>query len=459
VPWRRSPADETELARLLREARAAGQPVHLVSTGRNWGYGSFLPSRDGTALIDLGAWQQIGPLDPETLSVRIQPGVTQGQLHAWLQQHAPALAFNVTGAGRSTSVIGCALERGIGYAGPMERSIFGLEVMLADGTVIRPDPAWFHPARDQAAGPSYDALFAQSNYAVVLAARVRLRQRQEVEQAVVLQGELAPLLESLRAAYAAGVLTLPTHIGEPGRTDRLAANRLRELRGREVTEEEIARVFPESGRHVALTALHGRNRVVNAAWKELRRCLSGGVSGWRMSATGADRLERLARVVGLRNQADRLAAFRPLLGLTWGVPTDIGLQALPLAAGEKDADLSAEGAIYGNAVSALTPAAAAAVAAIIRSGWKDAACTCILLNAHCLVSVYTLHFADADADAAHAAEKSIAARLQSAGYPPYRLGINLEGPAAGGLHSLIKSALDPAAMLSPGRYEKRCAAE
>lgn len=455
VAWRRRPRDEAELRAWVVDAGRAGQPLHVVSTGRNWGYGSSLPARDGGAIVDLSGWTKIGPLDRGSLSVRIEPGVTQGALHDWLRREAPDLAFNITGAGTATSVLGCALERGQGYMGPLERDVFGLEVMLADGSVVRPPEGWFHPARDSAAGPAFDALFFQSNYGIVLAARLRLRVRQECEQAVLLTGTLPDLLATLGDAYREGVITLPTHIAEPGRTGRLAAHRLRELRGRDVTPDEVRAVFPERDEHVALTALHGRKRVVDACWAELKRAGRGRVAARRLDAAGADRLERLGRLVGLRNLADRLAAFRPLLGLTWGDPTDVGLQALPLPPGPPDPDRAAEGAIYGNAVSALEPAAAAAVAELVRAAWPTAACTFILTGPACLVTVYTLHFDAARTAEAKAAEAALAVRLRAAGFPPYRLGINLPGPAAGGLHARLKAALDPAGILAPGRYEAR----
>ena len=456
VAWIKRPQNEAELHALLAEAACARQPLHVISTGRNWGYGSALPPRDDTAIVDLGHWRTIGPLDRATLSVRIQPGVTQGDLHRWLGQHAPDLTFNTTGAGTRTSILGCALERGIGYTGGVDASVFGLEAMLADGTVVQPDPEWFHPARDHACGPALDRLFFQSNYGIVTAARVRLRVRQQLEQAVVITGSLADLLTGLRTGYAQGLLTLPTHIGEPGRTGRLSASRLAAVRGRAVTAEEIAAVFPDTQDHVALSAMHGRRRVVHAAWRELKALLPSGCVARRFDAASAARLEKFARLVGLRNQADRLASYLPLFGLTWGVPSDTGLEALALPpGGERDPDRAEEGAIYGNGIGALDPVHAERMARIIRAAWSEAACTYIVVNAWCLIAVYTLHIAPGQEAAAKRAEQTIATQLRAAGYPPYRLGIELPGPAAGPLHQRVKAALDPAGLLAPGRYESR----
>lgn len=455
VPWVKQPRDLNELRDILREAARGGQPVNAVSTGRNWGYGSHLPPRDGTALIDLRTWREIGPLDRATLSVRIQPGVTQGDLYLWLQEHAPDLAFNTTGAGTQTSILGCALERGIGYTGPIDENVFGLEVMLADGTQLQPDPEWFHPARDHAVGAAHERLFFQSNYGVVTAARVRLRRKQELEQAIVVTGSLPGLLTLLRECYATGVLTLPTHIGEPGRTGRLAMSRLAEVRGRDVTAEEVRAVFPDSADHVALTAMHGRRRVLQACWRELKSLLPAGAVARRFDPRGAARLEKFARLIGLRNPADRLASFLPLFGLTWGVPSDAGLQALALPPREFNPDKAAEGAIYGNGVGALDPADAERMAAIIRGEWADAACTYIVVNAYCLIAVYTLHIAPGQESAAKQAEQQIARRLRAAGHPPYRLGIDLPGPPANAIHRALKNALDPHGIMAPGRYENR----
>ncbi|WP_415908590.1 FAD-binding protein [Oleiharenicola sp. Vm1] len=439
---------------MLAEAAKAGQSIQAISTGRNWGFGSFLPFRDGTAIVDFRNWREIGPLDRDTLSVRIQPGVTQGDLHEWLQEHAPDLAFNVTGAGTQTSIIGCALERGLGYAGEVDRSIFGLEVMLSDGTSLQPDPEWFHPARDHASGPLFDGLFFQSNYGIVTAARVRLRVRQEREYAVIVNGALAHVLGVLRECYRRQILTLPTHVSEPGRSTRVAMGRLRELRGQNVSPEEVTRLFPEKSDHVAITAQHGQSRIVNACWRELKSLLPSRTTAWRMDATRGRQLLRLARLLGVRGQADRLETFLPLLGLTWGVPSDIGLHSLELS--QKDllkADRATEGAIYGNGVSALDAGHAQRVINIVRGHWPDAACTYIVMNAHCLVTIFTLHFRDHEVPLVKKAERAILDNLRANGYPPYRLGINLAGPASGEIHARLKAALDPAKIIAPGRYE------
>jgi 4-cresol dehydrogenase (hydroxylating) flavoprotein subunit len=232
VLWRLRPPSRADLAAVLTEARTQRTALWPVSRGCNWGYGSHLPARDGAVIVDLSELKAISDFDPKTQSVRIEPGVTQGMLHDYLRSQAPGYAFNVTGAGVETSVLGNALERGIGYGGEKDRDVYALEVMLADGSVAGPVAGHTHPARNHPAGLSTDALFFQTNFGIVLSARFRLRLKQEAEDAVVLQGPLDDVIVALKRAYDARLLSEPTHVAEPGRSARLGAGLLRSLWGR-----------------------------------------------------------------------------------------------------------------------------------------------------------------------------------------------------------------------------------
>ena len=135
TPWRLRPPTAGDVREVLREAVRHRTPLWPVSRGCNWGYGSHLPARSGSVILDLGGLDAIGDLDRGSLSVRLEPGVTQAALFDFLRLHAPDLAFNVTGAGCGTSVIGNALERGIGYSGEKDRDVYALEVLLPDGSL------------------------------------------------------------------------------------------------------------------------------------------------------------------------------------------------------------------------------------------------------------------------------------------------------------------------------------
>jgi 4-cresol dehydrogenase (hydroxylating) len=453
VPWVLQPPTLADVREVLREAARSRTPLWPVSRGRNWGYGSRLPARDGTVVVDLGRLDAIGDLDRASLSVRIEPGVTQAALFDYLRANAPDLAMNVTGSGRLTSVLGNALERGIGYGGERDQEVYALEVLLADGTLVAPARGRNHKSRTHPAGTSADGLFFQSNYGIVVGARVRLRRRQEAEEAVVLQGTLEGVMAALQAAYDQRLVTAPTHVAEPGRAQRLGAGLLRNLWQREPTAAEVARCFPERGAYNALVPLFGRKRVVAAAWRELKHLAPRGVRLQRADEAKLASAALWLGRAGARRQATRLRALRPLLALAWGEPSDVGLASLDGFQGG-DPDGAARGAIYGNAVSAVGAAQARRTAEIVRRHWPDCAFTWILLDSRCMLTIYTLHFDGAAAEAAHAAHALLAAELGAGGFPPYRLGINQPAPAdPAGLAARLKQALDPLGIIAPGRYE------
>ena len=453
IPWRLRPPSLGDVREVLRQAALHGTPLWPVSRGRNWGYGSHLPAREDSIILDLSALKGIGDLDRESLSVRIEPGVTQGALYEFLCRNAPDLAFNVTGAGLETSVLGNALERGIGYNGEKDRDLYALEVLLPDGSSIGPAPGLNHKARSCPAGLSTDGLFFQSSLGVVVGARIRLRIRQEAEDAIVIQGPFDAVISTLKAAYEQKVIENPTHVAEPGRAHRLGFGLLRILWNRTPTAEEVSRCFPEQNSYNGIVAIYGRRRVVNASWAEMKRMALPGVTLRRGNAGKLASAAKWLGLIGLRSQATRLRALRPILGLTLGEPSDAGLASLDGYEGGNP-DHASSGAIYGNAVSTVGPEIARRALAIVRAHWADSAFTWILVDARCMITVYTLHFTDADAQAAHAANQAIIRDFRAAGFPQYRLDVNTkQAPGSEEITGRIKAAFDPLGVLAPGRYE------
>ena len=453
VPWRLRPPTVQDVGSVIKEAYANRTSLWPVSRGCNWGYGSHLPVRNGSVILDLSKLDAIGDLDRASLSVRIEPGVTQASLYQYLSKNAPDLAFNVTGAGLETSVLGNALERGIGYNGEKDRDLYALEVLLPDGTSFAPVAGLNHKARPSPAGLATDFLFFQSNFGVVVGARIRLRIRQQAEDAIVIQGPLDSVILTLKRAYEQQLITNPTHVAEPGRAHRLGYGLLRTLWQRSPTPEEVSLCFPEQNSYSGIVAIYGRRKVVNAAWREMKRLSEKGVSlsrgNTRMLALAASWLGR----IGASNKATRMRALRPILGLTLGEPSDAGLASLDGFEGGNP-DHADCGAIYGNAVSSLGPENAKRACAIVRNQWKDSAFTWIFVDNRCMITVYTLHFSDAESGAAHEANRSIVRDLRAAGFPQYRLGVDtVQAAGAEGLVRRIKNAFDPLGLIAPGHYE------
>lgn len=158
--------------------------IYPISTGKNWGYGSGLPStqKGNIVLLDLGPLNQIQFFDQASGICSIQPGVTQQQLYDFLEEKSAPYMVPVTGAGPSTGVMSNALERGYGITPTADHftAVTNIQGYLADGSFyesslkVMSDAAncensecyvdktfkWKH-------GPYLDGIFTQSGNMIV----------------------------------------------------------------------------------------------------------------------------------------------------------------------------------------------------------------------------------------------------------------------------------------------------
>ena len=158
--------------------------VYPISTGKNWGYGSGLPSTQtgNIVLLDLKSLSQISYFDIDSGVCALQPGVTQQQLYDFLQQHNAPFMVPVTGAGPSVGIVSNALERGYGITPTADHftAVTSVKGYLADGSFyesslkVMSDDAlnsdsecyvdktfkWKH-------GPYLDGIFTQSGNMIV----------------------------------------------------------------------------------------------------------------------------------------------------------------------------------------------------------------------------------------------------------------------------------------------------
>ena len=92
------PGSRQEVQECLRIASRSGTPIYPISSGKNWGYGSRMPSADLCVLLDLGRMNRIVDFDEDLAYVTVEPGVSQAQLYAFLQERGSRLWMDVTGA-------------------------------------------------------------------------------------------------------------------------------------------------------------------------------------------------------------------------------------------------------------------------------------------------------------------------------------------------------------------------
>lgn len=176
-----APANAEEAQAIVRLANEHRVPLWPVSRGKNLGYGHGAPLIPGTVVLDLGRMNRILEIDEKLAYCVIEPGVGFFQLYDHLKDNGIKLWMSVPGNAWG-SVIGNALERGLGYTayGDHSEQLCGMEVVMPDGDMLRTGfgamdggKAWHHYKYGY--GPSWDQMFVQSNFGVVTKAGLWLQ--------------------------------------------------------------------------------------------------------------------------------------------------------------------------------------------------------------------------------------------------------------------------------------------
>ena len=207
IPATLYPLCTEDVVGVVRVANEYRVPIFPIGRGLNWGLGSRLPVRDDCVLVDLSRMDRIHEVSVTGQYAVVEPGVSQRQMADHLVAHDLPLVLNVNGSGAGTSVIGNALERGIGYFSSRADALSGLEIVLGTGEVLRTgfghyaDCSITHVYR-HGHGPFLDGLFSQGNFGIVTRAGVDLLPRQEVYRAAVVRIVKDGDLEALVAALA-----------------------------------------------------------------------------------------------------------------------------------------------------------------------------------------------------------------------------------------------------------------
>lgn len=133
------PSDIDQLTQILRIANEYRIPLWPCGKGKNWGYGSASPAREGAVVLVLERMNKIIDVNETLAYAVIEPGVTYRQLHAHLKERNIHLWLDCTDGPADGSVMGNALERGIGETpyGDHFENICGMEVLLPDGRRMR----------------------------------------------------------------------------------------------------------------------------------------------------------------------------------------------------------------------------------------------------------------------------------------------------------------------------------
>ena len=191
------PKKRDEVVEILRFANGSGVPVVPYGEGSSL-EGNTLPLRGGISL-DFSLMNEILEVRPEDFVARVEPGVTHGKLNERLKEHG--LFFPVD-PGWDASLGGMAATNASGTNavryGVMRDQVLGLEVVLADGTVMRTGGM----AMKSSAGYDLTSLFVGSEGTLGVVTELVLRLYPIPESAVAARAVFRDVETAGRAAVA-----------------------------------------------------------------------------------------------------------------------------------------------------------------------------------------------------------------------------------------------------------------
>jgi len=483
------PGTREQVQDCVRAANRCRVTLYPVSTGKNWGYGSRVPTADAAVLLDLGRMNRILAWSEPHAYVTVEPGVTQRQLVGFLAERGSRLMLDCTGASPDASVVANSVERGFGHTpyGDHFTNVCNLEVVLPTGECIETGHGRFGsvasaPTYRWGVGPVLDGLFSQSNLGIVTRCTLWLMPKPEYFEAFFFrcdkEGSIEQVIDALRPLRLDGTLKSACHIGN----DYKVISGIRQYPwdrtgGQTPLQPAILAQLGKEygfGRWSGSGALYGTRAQVSEARRLLKRALRGKVAKLVFLN---DRLLKLAgKFAGLCKFATgwdlsgTLDLLRPVYGLMQGLPTDFALRSAywrkrTPAPAEMDPDRDRCGLIWCAPVAPIGGEHAARLShlaseILLRHGFEPALSITLLTERTlaCIISIGYDRDIPGEDERAMACHDETVAALRQAGYHFYRLGIQSMHEARtdgayGELLRTLKHAIDPAGTLAPGRYQ------
>ncbi len=467
------PANVAEVQSCVRVAGEESVALWPISTGKNWGYGSRVPGVDAAVILDMSRMNGIVGYDAVLGYVTVEPGVTQAQLFAFLQDQGGAHWIDATGSTPDASIIGNIMERGFGitpYGDHVGRAC-GYRVVLADGRLLSTGFGAWPGARSASVdrwgpGPSLDGLFSQTGLGIVTELSIALMPAPETALAcfVSLQNEvqLAAAVDTMRRLQLDGTVRSAPWFGNVYRLLGVVMRFPWSQASPPLLPEQAIRIARGAGIAPwnASVALYGSRSQVSASRQRVREALTD--IGVRARFVDSAALAT-APVTGRR--AVELAMFRGYTGglinavrrAYWRKRTPPGL--------DNDLDRDGVGFIFVNASvpfrgDDVVRAARIAEQVVLTHGFEPSL-SCHSVRERVLTMLMTVAY-DRDVagedEAAQAMHDDLSSRWMAEGWYQFRLGLHsmhlfeMADPVYRDTVTAITAALDPRGVLGRGRY-------
>ncbi len=486
------PASAEEVIRIVEIAGRFRLPLHPISTGHNWGYGTALAVADEVVVVDLSRMCGIRDFDEDLGVITVEPGVTQGALAEFLHRRDAPFLVPVTGAGPSCSILGNALERGYGITPISDHasSIMGIEAVLPDGKMFRPvltDLGAPEAARAfrWGIGPYVTGLFLQGGFGIVTSMTLALARRPETMKAFVMSASEHVTLEQLVSAIREILRLFPSTVGGINlmNSHRVLAMSVPYPRAQlgaddlipEAVIEELRR-GREIGRWTVYGTLYGTRGVVAAAQSEIKRLLKPLAA--RLLLVSRPMANTMRKIAG-RLPARMRRRFGPAaetlassLALVAGEPNETALPLAYWVSGTRpdegvglDPARDGCGLIWYSPIVPMRPETVRRyldfLVPTMRKHSLEPLVTLTSLSERCFDSSVPLIFDRSSEGATRRAQACYMELLEtgrSLGFVPYRVHVDamswLTGRASGhwDLTERLKNAVDAYGIIAPGRY-------
>lgn len=492
------PETAQQVAEVLRIAGAAGIEVWPYSGGRNWGYGATLAVSSGAIVMVLRRMKRI-EVDETLAYALVEPGVTYRELSEHLRQMGDRLWPDCIDGTPDGSVIGNALDRGIGETpyGDHFGNLCGLEVVLSGGEIIQTGNLQGGDVRTRhlhkwGVGPYVEGMFSQSNLGVVTRAGIWLMPRPECFNSFVFElhdeSNFDLVVDAFRRLALQGVLTSKLHMINDVVSFTIVTQRIRESVHQDAPLSDTDRDRLQRKYRIApwscAGGLYGSRRSVAVQRRALKQAIGHlgrlvvvsdakvGLLERLLVSAWKSRAMRLLAELAFRASLPVMDSFPQVHRILKGIPTDYFLKHAYYRHAKQRPDTDVEpardrcGLIW---FAPILPNVGAEIReylgrcrAMMKDFGFDFYVALLMMNPRAVVCLMNINFDrenDAEAERAIALYGALMQTMREMGYEQYRSSLpgwsqSASEPADGTAQLLarIKRALDPQGIIAPGRY-------